>query len=170
MSHGVQSELRPGYGMDSRRILVRFLPAARNSHFPKTSILALGAHSAVPEALFPGVKRTGREVNHVSPPSAVVNHVSPPSAVVNHVSPPSAIAKNAWSYTCICFPSSAFLAWRGTNLNSYSRCEQKQLSYLNKNRCNSKTFYKIIQCEISWKFIRRFSCCYTNRDRRTAVY
>lgn len=88
-----------------------------------------GAHSAVPEVLFPGVKRTGREVNHVSPPTAVVN--------------------NAWSCTRISLPSSAFMAWRGTNLNSLSRCEQKQLSYLNKNWSNSTNFYNIIQCEIS---------------------
>ena len=109
-----------------------------------------GAHSAVPGALFPGLKQPARKVNHLSPPSAVV--------------------KNAWSYKRTAMPSSAFMAWRGTNLNPRSRCEQKQLSYLNKNWHNSTNFYNIIQCEISRKFIRRFSCCYTNTNRRTAVF
>ena len=96
-----------------------------------------GAHPAVSGAVFPGVKQPERKVNDVSPPSAVV--------------------RNAWSYTRTAMPWSVFMAWRGTNLKSRSRCE-KQLSYLNKKLYNSTNFYNI-QCEISRKFIRRFSCC-----------
>jgi hypothetical protein len=107
-----------------------------------------GAHSEVPGALFPGVKRPGREVDHVPPPSAVV--------------------KNAWSYRPTSTPSRAFMVCRGTTLNLRSRCAQKQLSYLNKNWNNSTNVCKIIQCEISWESVRRFSCRYMHTDGRTA--
>ena len=65
--------------MDSRGALVRFLPGARDSLFSKSSTLALGPTQLYRRLYSLGVKRPGREVNQLSPPSAVV--------------------QNAWSYT-----------------------------------------------------------------------